>query len=78
MSVWQILDNFHLFASRPKQTLLYNLCDLLQSSHAQLAIIGLTSRVDAYELLEKRIRSRMFYRKVIVAQPTGKQPQKYR
>lgn len=38
-----------------------------------MAIIGMTTRLDAYELLEKRIRSRMFYRKIIVTHPTSKQ-----
>lgn len=36
----QILDDFDVFAERHKQTLLYNLCDLLQSSRAHLALIG--------------------------------------
>jgi hypothetical protein len=36
----QILDEFHLFTKRPKQTLLYNLSDVLQSSGAQIALIG--------------------------------------
>ena len=60
--LWQILDEFHIFAQRSKQTLLYNLSDLLQSGNAQIAIVGLTTRLDAYELLEKRIRSRISYR----------------
>lgn len=65
LPIFFILDEFHMFAERGKQTLLYNLCDLLQSTSAQIAIIGLTCRLDAYELLEKRIRSRISYRRIL-------------
>lgn len=69
LPVFFVLDEFDLFAGRAKQTLLYNLCDLLQSSLAQIAIVGTTTRLDAYELLEKRIRSRISYRRVLFARP---------
>jgi len=66
MPIFFILDEFDLFASRSRrQTLLYNLSDLLQEYTAQLALVGLTTRFDAYELLEKRIRSRITYRVVV-------------
>ena len=65
--VFFILDNFDLFAHPPpaKQTLLYNLCDLLQSSRSQLALLAHTVRIDAFDLLEKRIKSRMFSRRLL-------------
>jgi origin recognition complex subunit 4 len=70
MPVIFILDEFHLFAERGKQTLLYNLSDLLQSSNAQLALVGMTPRLDAYTLLEKRVRSRISYRRILLQSPT--------
>ena len=65
--VFFVLDHFDLFAHPPpaKQTLLYNLCDLLQSSRSQLALLAHTVRIDAFELLEKRIKSRMFSRRLL-------------
>ena len=57
-SVLFVLHDFEAFAARPKQTLLYSLFDLMQSEDAQMAVVGLTSRYDAVELLEKRVRSR--------------------
>lgn len=64
-----ILDEFHLFTQRTKQTLLYNLCDLLQSQKAQLCLVGLSSHYNCYERLEKRIRSRMSHRRIILGPP---------
>ena len=65
--VFFLLDHFDLFAHPPpaKQTLLYNLCDLLQSSRSQLALLAHTVRIDAFDLLEKRIKSRMFSRRLL-------------
>lgn len=61
-----ILDAFDEFARvGEKQTLLYNLCDLLQASRCQLAIVALTQRLDVFNMLEKRIQSRMFSRKLL-------------
>lgn len=66
MPIIFILDEFHLFTSRAKQTLLYNLCDLLQSGKAQICIIGMTPHLDCYDRLEKRIRSRMSHRRILM------------
>jgi Cdc6-like AAA superfamily ATPase len=63
--VYQVLDEFHDFAERGKQTLLYNLCDLLQSDRAQIALIGITTRLDVDDYLEKRVKSRMSYRRIL-------------
>eukprot|EP01083_Nonionella_stella_P152251 487712_1 len=60
-----VLDHFELFASRSKQTLLYNMFDMLQSGQALIAVIGLTTQQDVNELLEKRIRSRFSHRRIV-------------
>ena len=56
-----VLEEFDLFAkggAKSKQTLLYAVLDLLQQAHVQAAVVGVTSRHDAAEMLEKRVRSR--------------------
>ena len=63
-SVVFILDEFDLFTSHPRQTLLYNLFDIAQSRKAPIAVLGLTTRVDVVESLEKRVRSRFSHRYV--------------
>ncbi|CAO3668600.1 unnamed protein product [Rhizopus stolonifer] len=59
-----ILDEFDLFAQHPKQTLLYNLFDAAQSARNPMAVIGLTCRLDALDLLEKRVKSRFSHRQI--------------
>ncbi|KAL9094971.1 MAG: hypothetical protein Q9163_006535 [Psora crenata] len=68
-SVIFILDEVDLFASHPRQTLLYNLFDLAQSSPTPLAVLGLTTKVDAVEMLEKRVKSRFGQRYVHLSAP---------
>lgn len=63
-SVVFILDEFELFASHPRQTLLYNLFDIAQSRKAPIAVLGLTTRIDVAESLEKRVKSRFSHRYV--------------
>ncbi|KAM3419555.1 hypothetical protein BST61_g2895 [Cercospora zeina] len=63
-SVIFILDEFELFAGHPRQTLLYNLFDIAQSRKAPIAVLGLTSRIDVVESLEKRVKSRFSHRYV--------------
>ncbi|KAJ7700126.1 hypothetical protein B0H17DRAFT_1048691, partial [Mycena rosella] len=58
-----ILDAFDLFAQHPRQSLLYCLLDTAQSCRAGagskgIAVIGMTTRVDTVNLLEKRVKSR--------------------
>lgn len=58
-----ILDGFDLFSLHPRQSLLYCLLDTAQGCRASasskgLAVIGVTSRVDTINLLEKRVKSR--------------------
>lgn len=63
-SVIFVLDEFDLFASHPRQTLLYNLFDIAQSRKAPIAVLGLTTRIDVAESLEKRVKSRFSHRYV--------------
>jgi origin recognition complex subunit 4 len=63
-SVIFVIDEFDLFASHPRQTLLYNLFDIAQSRKAPIAVLGLTTRIDVAESLEKRVKSRFSHRYV--------------
>lgn len=59
-----IMDEFDLFATHPRQTLLYNLFDIAQSRKAPIAVLGLTTRIDVSNSLEKRVKSRFSHRYV--------------
>lgn len=59
-----VMDEFDLFAARPRQTLLYNLFDIAQSRKAPIAVLGLTTRMGVVESLEKRVKSRFSHRYV--------------
>ncbi|KAF1354007.1 origin recognition complex subunit 4 C-terminus-domain-containing protein [Delphinella strobiligena] len=61
-SVIFILDEFDLFTTHPRQTLLYNLFDIAQSRKAPILVLGLTTRFDVAEQLEKRVKSRFSHR----------------
>ncbi|KAG9564967.1 origin recognition complex, subunit 4, partial [Aureobasidium melanogenum] len=63
-SVVFVLDEFDLFTTHPRQTLLYNLFDIAQSRKAPIAVIGTTTRFDVVEQLEKRVKSRFSHRYV--------------
>lgn len=68
-SVVFILDEFDLFASHPRQTLLYNLFDVAQSRNAPIAVLGLTTKVNVVDSLEKRVKSRFGQRYVHLSLP---------
>lgn len=68
-SVIIILDEFELFAYHPRQTLLYNLFDIAQARKAPLAVLGLTTKVNIMEHLEKRVKSRYSHRYCFVPRP---------
>ena len=68
-SVVFILDEFDLFASHPRQTLLYNLFDVAQSRNAPIAVLGLTTKVSVVDSLEKRVKSRFGQRYVHLSLP---------
>ncbi|KAI8539008.1 hypothetical protein RHMOL_Rhmol09G0147400 [Rhododendron molle] len=64
-----VLDEFDLFA-QGKQRLLYSLLDAMQSLTSQAVVIGVSSRLDADQLLEKRVRSRFSHRKLLFLPPS--------
>jgi origin recognition complex subunit 4 len=68
-SIIFILDEFDLFATHPRQTLLYNLFDIAQAKKAPIAVIGCSTRVDVAESLEKRVKSRFSHRWIHLSQP---------
>jgi origin recognition complex subunit 4 len=68
-AIFFIMDEFDLFASHPRQTLLYNLFDIAQSRKAPIAVLGLTTRIDVSESLEKRVKSRFSHRYVHISLP---------
>lgn len=61
-SVVFILDEFDLFTTHPRQTLLYNLLDIAQAKKAPIAVVGCSTRMDVVECLEKRVKSRFSHR----------------
>ncbi|KAL8128970.1 hypothetical protein V2J09_018125 [Rumex salicifolius] len=63
-----VLDEFDLFA-QGKQRLLYSILDALQSVTSQAVVIGISCRLDADQLLEKRVRSRFSHRKLLFSPP---------
>ena len=50
-----VLDEFDLLALRPKQTLLYTILNAMHSAQVQSVVLGVSCRMDAAELLEKRV-----------------------
>ena len=61
-----VLEEFDLFAHHKNQTLLYNLFDISQAGLTPMAVVGITSRVDVMELLEKRVKSRFSHRQLFI------------
>ncbi|KAI9756778.1 MAG: hypothetical protein M4579_003695 [Chaenotheca gracillima] len=68
-SVVIVLDEFDLFASHPRQTLLYNLFDIAQARKAPVAVVGVTTKINVVESLEKRVKSRFSHRYIHVPLP---------
>lgn len=68
-SVIFILDEFDYFTTHHRQTLLYNLFDIAQSKKAPILVLGLTTKVDVAEMLEKRVKSRFSHRYVQLSLP---------
>ncbi|KAM3511496.1 hypothetical protein MY11210_004854 [Beauveria gryllotalpidicola] len=62
-----VMDEFDMFATHPRQTLLYNLFDIAQSRKAPIAVLGCTTRMDVVEMLEKRVKSRFSHRYVYLS-----------
>jgi hypothetical protein len=68
-SVVFIIDEFDLFTTHSRQTLLYNLFDIAQSRKAPIAVLGLTTKVNVVESLEKRVKSRFSHRYIYLSLP---------
>jgi origin recognition complex subunit 4 len=68
-SVVFVLEEFDLFTQHPRQTLLYNLFDIAQARKAPIAVLGLTTKIDVVEALEKRVKSRFSHRYVHLPLP---------
>lgn len=69
-----VIDAFDLFAEHGRQALLYCLLDTSQSCRAGtmtrgLAVVGITTRVDTLNMLEKRVKSRFSGRMLRTATP---------
>jgi len=64
-----ILDEFDSFCSHKNQTLLYNLFDVAQSRAVPICVVGISSQIDATELLEKRVKSRFSHRHLYMWPP---------
>lgn len=69
VSIIFIVDEFDKFTTGHKQTLLYNLFDLSQNSKIPVSVIGVSSKITARELLEKRVRSRFSQRLILINKP---------
>jgi len=61
-----IIDEIDLFCTHHNQTLLYNLFDVAQSAQTPICVLGITSRLDVIELLEKRVKSRFSHRQIFM------------
>ncbi|CAJ2514161.1 Uu.00g022800.m01.CDS01 [Anthostomella pinea] len=64
-----VIDEIDLFATHARQTLLYNLFDIAQAKKAPIAVLGLTTRIEVVESLEKRVKSRFSHRYVYMSLP---------
>lgn len=66
-----VIDEIEKFTGGAKQTLLYNLFELSQSSNVPISVIGITTKVTTRELLERRVKSRFSQRIIsILRAPT--------
>lgn len=61
-----IVEEIDLFCTHHNQTLLYNLFDVAQSAQKPICVLGITSRLDVIELLEKRVKSRFSHRQIFM------------
>jgi origin recognition complex subunit 4 len=66
ISIIFIIDEFDKFTSNNKQTLLYNLFDLCQTSTIPICVVGVSTNITTRESLEKRVRSRFSQRVISI------------
>ncbi|PKI85475.1 hypothetical protein MVES_000110 [Malassezia vespertilionis] len=67
-----VLDDFEQYTARPRQALLYCLLDAVQAASygPGLIVVGMTTRVDAGDALEKRVKSRFSQRTFHIHPPS--------
>lgn len=61
-----IVENFDLFCSHHNQQLLYGLFDVVQSALTPVCVLGVSTRYDVIEQLEKRVKSRFSHRQIFL------------
>ncbi|KAG7664784.1 ORC4 [[Candida] subhashii] len=71
LSIVFVIDEFEKFAMSHKQTLLYNLLDLAQNGKTPICVVGLSTKITARELLEKRVNSRFSQRVISIIHETS-------
>lgn len=64
-----VIDEIDKFTGSNKQTLLYNLFDLTQSSKIPICVIGVSTKTTSRELFEKRVKSRFSQRIITTKSP---------
>lgn len=68
MAVIFVVDEIDKFTDN-KQTLLYNLLDLAQTSQVPVCVVGVSTKITVRELFEKRVRSRFSQRIITLHKP---------
>lgn len=63
-----IFDEIDQFAGPIRQTLLYNLFDMVEHARVPVCILGCTTKLNILDLLEKRVKSRFSQRLIYVLQ----------
>ncbi|KAH3902467.1 related to Origin recognition complex subunit 4 [Saccharomycodes ludwigii] len=66
-----IFDEIDSFAGPVRQTLLYNLFDMVEGSQISFCIIGCTTKINIMEFLEKRVKSRFSNRIIYFPKPAN-------
>jgi Cdc6-like AAA superfamily ATPase len=62
-----IVEDIDEFAhSIAKQVLLYSLFELIHEEVCRLVVVGSSTKLDFFELLEKRIKSRLLYQDLLL------------
>lgn len=59
-----VIDEVEVYANQHRQTLLYNLFDLVENSSTPITTVCLSSKVTVKDMLEKRVRSRFSQRMI--------------
>ncbi|AGO10632.1 AaceriABR178Cp [[Ashbya] aceris (nom. inval.)] len=70
LTVIFIFDEIDQFAGPIRQTLLYNLFDMVEHARVPVCILGCTTKLNILEFLEKRVKSRFSQRLIFVPQIT--------